>query len=155
MMRLTLLSLFLAPAVFSSAQQVSPSALAAGSDWQHVQALPVGTSIYLQANHKTSKCMVTTVDADTLTCTRGKDITFQRTEIDSIKLPHRGRSSLILSGIGAGVGVAVVKAVASSSLFGAPAKGGVYAGGAGMGAIMFWPLGYITDPARSTIYKAR
>ena len=100
--------------------------------------------------------MIVSVDAEILTCNHGKDLTFQRTEIESVKLPHRRRSSLIMAGVGAGVGVGVVKLVASSLgvYRDGSAKGSVYGGGAGLGAILLWPAGYFGDPARSTIYKA-
>ena len=141
-----------------SAQQTAASALAGGSNWQHVQALPVGTSVYVNAGNKTVRCTLTSVDSDTLTCAHGKAIVYQRTEITSVKLSHRGRSTLIMAGVGAGVGAGVVKAVAvtifGNSFTHGTAKGAVYVGGAGMGAIIFWPIGFLGDPARSTVYKA-
>jgi hypothetical protein len=130
-----------------------PTAPPAGSNWQHIQALPSGTNIYLTTRSGTMRCTLTAVDADSLTCTRGKSTVFQRSEIKTVKLPHRGRSTAILGGVGAGLGVAVVKGLASSWGL-RTAKGSVYAGGAGIGAVVFGPIGYFTDFARSTVYRA-
>jgi hypothetical protein len=151
--RTILLLLALVPALCASAQQPTP-APPAGSNWQHVQALPAGTSIYVNANGDTTKCTLTSVDADTLICTRSKPITFQRIAIKSIKVPRRTASTLIMAGLGAGLGAVVVAATSSAIGFGGHAKGSVYAGGAGIGAVQFGTVGFFTDGARSTVYKA-
>jgi hypothetical protein len=158
MMRTLLLSLVLLPlpAIGAFAQQVVPTAPSAGSKWEHVQALPAGTTIYVNANGRTTRCALTSVDADTLTCVRGKPIAFPRTGISTIKLPRRALSTAILAGAGAGLGALVVKGVASGiDVTEGKAKGSVYAGGAGIGAVVFGPIGYFTDFARSTVYQAR
>jgi hypothetical protein len=160
-MRALLLALSLGSALLAPAQQPAQPSTAspppAGSNWQHVQALPAGTSIYVKAGGSTKQCSLTSVDADNLTCTRGKPTTFQRTAIKSIKVPRRTLSTLILAGAGAGLGVIVVKGVDATvfrSFDGGRVKGSVYAGGAGIGAVLFGTIGFFTDAARSTVFKA-
>ena len=155
-MRTFLLALMLAPALSAPTQQPAqqPVAPPAGSNWQHVQALPSGTSLYVNANGDTRRCTLTSVDADTLTCAHGKQMTFQRTAIKSIKIPRRTASTLITAGLGAGVGVVTVAGASAAIGFGGYAKGTVYAGGAGIGAVLFGAIGFLADDARSTVYKA-
>src|ERR1035437_7377975 len=85
----------------------------AGSNWQHVQALPIGASINVKARKSHAGCNLKSVDADSLTCTHGKDIVFQRSEILSIQVPRRGRSALI--GLAAGGGAGALLGYATSS----------------------------------------
>jgi hypothetical protein len=152
--------LFLAMTLLSalSALAQKPLQPAAGSNWQHVQALPAGTTIYLKAGHINLRCALTSVDADTLTCSHGKPITFQRASINSIKVPRRAMSAALMAGAGAGVGVLTVELVDATVFHGfggGRVKGTVWAGGAGIGAVVFGSIGYFADPGRSTIYKAQ
>src|ERR1035437_10799464 len=113
-----------------SAQQIVPSPASqphAGSNWQHVQALPVGASIQVKASKSHASCKLKSVDADSLTCTSNKDLVFQRNDIVTIKVPRRGRSALIGTAIGAGGG----------AVFGFAASGCK----AGTGCIIPRPLG--------------
>lgn len=151
---LLLLAAFLSPFLAAAQPPLVQTPPPQGSNWQHVQALPAGTSIYVSANKHTTRCSLTSVDVDSLTCTHGKPVTFKRTEITSIKLPRHTLSTLIMAGIGAGVSVGVVKGVSQATGWGGTAKGSVYAGGAGLGAIVFGSIGYLTDFARSAVYKA-
>jgi hypothetical protein len=163
MMRNLILSLVLLPAIGAFAQQPAPSAPAEGSNWQHVQALPAGASINVNARSSHANCNLKSVDADSLTCTHKKDIVFQRADILTIKIPRRGRSALIAGGVGAGVGGIVGAATGCSSTqknsawgcFLTPTRGeaaGVLAvlfGGIGAG------IGAATDLNRSTVYRAQ
>ncbi len=152
---LTALLAFTTLAAAAQQPALTPTTSPAGSNWQHVQALPFGTKIYVTTQVRVSalECTLTAVDADSLACTHGRSTVFQRSEIKAVKLPHRGRSTAILGGVGAGLGIAVVKGVASAWGF-RNAKGPVYAGGAGIGAVLFGPLGYLSDVSRSTVYTA-
>jgi len=87
----------------ASAQQTAqqPAQPSAGSNWQHVQMLPIGASINVKARTSQAACTLKSVDADSLTCTHGKDIVFQRADILTIKISRRGRSALIGTAIGA------------------------------------------------------
>ena len=124
-----------------------------GSNWQRVQALPAGTTVHVKANNTSTSCTLKAVDADSLTCTRVKDLTFQRAEIRSIRISHRVRSTLIGAGVGAGVGVVVGIGV-NASLGGFGTR---KTRAAGAGAAIFTPLGLIigasTDFSRDTVYR--
>jgi len=140
--------------------QTAPSnaSSAAGSNWQRVQTLPPNASLYVTANKKTASCHLKSVDAETLTCTHGKDTTFQRTEITAVKLQHHGRSTLIATGVGGGTGAIIGFAVGTrgndNSFFGKNfLRGAVTAVGAVAGGVIGAPIGYLTDLNRSTIYK--
>ena len=156
MLAITFLAVLSAPA-----QQ--PAQPPAGSNWQHVQALPIGTSIQVQARKSHANCNLKSVDADTLTCTHRKDIVFQRADILAIKIPRRGRSTLIAAGIGAGAGAIVGAATTGCSTAAKNSFLGCFLTptrpqGAAIGAVLFGvigaPIGALTDFAKSTIYKA-
>src|ERR1035441_6649794 len=98
MNRTSLLSLVLVSALSAHAAQ-QPAQPLAGSNWQHVQVLPAGTSINVKARSSHASCKLKSVDADSLTCTDKKDIVFQRTDVVSIKISRRGRSTLVGLGI--------------------------------------------------------
>jgi hypothetical protein len=137
----------------SAQQSVTPPP--AGSDWQHVQALPIGASIQVQARKSHANCNLKSVDADTLTCTHRKDIVFQRADILTIRVPRRGRSALAGMGIGAGAGAVFGYAASGCQsppcFIPRPAAAGIFAvPGAVIGAL----TGLVTDFTRSTVYKA-
>jgi hypothetical protein len=164
-MRVFLLTLALVPALSSPAQQPAqqPASPPAGSNWQHVQALPVGASINVKARKSHAGCKLKSVDADSLTCTHGKDLVFQRTDILSVKIPRRGRSTLIAMGVGAGVGAIVGAATSGCSTAEKNSWFGCFLTptrpqGAAIGALVFGliatPVGALTDFTRSTVYTA-
>jgi hypothetical protein len=162
--------LLLPAALYSSAQQLAQPTTPpppAGSNWQHVQRLPTGTSIYVYTRGHHQRCELESAAADTLSCIRSKSLTFQRTEIVSIKLAHRGRSSLVGLAVGAGAGIGIGYAIPLSAGNGSPAgqafqqvflnplARGVLVGlGAASGSIGGTLAGYFTDFSRSTVYKA-
>jgi hypothetical protein len=154
-------SVLLLPLVAAAQQKVvsPPPPPPQGSNWQHVQALPLGTTIQVKTPKSKTKCALKSVDADSLTCLRGKDIVFQRTEIRSITIPRRTRSTWVGTAIGGGVGFGLGTGAAAAT-----DKGGWFSGagwdalsgallgllGAGIGA----GVGAGTDFTHSTIYKA-
>ena len=158
-----ILSLVLLPAIGAFAQQAAPSASPEGSNWQHVQTLPAGASINVNARSSHASCNLKSVDADSLTCTQKKDIVFQRADILTIKIPRRGRSALIAGGIGAGVGAGVGAATGCSSTQKSSAWGcfltPTRSQGAAIGAALWGAIGAgigaATDFSRSTVYKAQ
>ena len=151
MRKLLVLAAFAALSTHVFAQ---PPAQPEGSNWQHVQALPPGTSIHVKAQHGSASCALKSVDADSLSCTSAKDLSFQRTEIKSITIPRRGASAAVMAGIGAGVGAGIAKAGASATNAYGGGKNSVWAAGAGAGAAVFGLIGYATHPIHSTVYKA-
>jgi hypothetical protein len=157
-MRKLLIAAIFATSALSLAQQPAASTPPEGSNWQHVEALPAGANIHVKAQHSSATCKVKSVDADSLTCTRGKDLTFQRTEVKSITIPRRGRSSLIGLAIGGGAGAITGFALGTggtNTFFGKNAFRGLITGifAVGGGAIGAG-VGVGTDFAHSMVYKA-
>ena len=155
-MRPFVLALALVPVLAASAQQHAAQP-PAGANWQHVQALPAGASISVEARTTHANCNLKVVTADSLTCTHGKDLVFQRADILTIKIPHRGRSTLAGLAIGAGAGLITGYAVtagqgcSNNCIIG---RGTVASAGAlGLGAIGAI-VGVLTDFTHSTVYKA-
>jgi hypothetical protein len=128
------------------------SATLGGSNWQNVQTLPIGTSIEVTVHTAHANCKLRSVDADTLTCTQGKDVVFQRADITTIKIRRRGRSALIGAAIGAGGGAIVGVTLGRNGSFIGRGAGAVILAvpGALIGAI----IGASTDFSRSTVYHA-
>ena len=92
-----------------------------------------------------------------LTCDAHGSRKFAAGEIRTVSTPNRAESAAVLGAIGAGIGVLVVTIV-DSTVFGdfsrGSAKGGVYAGGAGLGALVFAPIGYAKGFMHHTVYRA-
>ena len=130
-----------------------------GSNWQHVQALPLGTTIQVKTQTNKTKCALKSVDADSLTCLHGKDIVFQRSEIRSITIPRKSRSTWTGTAIGAGAGFAIGAGGAAAT-----DKGGWFSGAGWdalsgaifgiLGGAIGAGVGAATDFTHSTIYKA-
>jgi hypothetical protein len=157
MIRTTLWSILLASALGAAAQQPTPQTPPAGSNWQHVQALPIGASLDIKAKKSHLTCKLKSVDDDSLTCAQGKDIVLQRMDILTIKIPRRGRSTLIGTAIGGGTGALIGFGIGTSGpgWFGNNAfRGPVTAVFAAMGGVVGAATGAISDFTRSTVYKA-
>jgi hypothetical protein len=158
-MRKLLATLLALTTISATAQQAAQTPIAsppAGSSWQKVQTLPAGTSIKVKAKTGNTNCTLKIVDAGALTCTqgKGKDIVIQQADILTIKIPHRGRSTLAGLAIGAGTG-AIAGAAAIPSCNGicivTRSDGAIVVGvfGALVGAI----VGVTTDFTHVTVYK--
>jgi len=135
----------------SATLSVAAHAAPEGSNWQHVQALPAGTTVQVKVASRSTSCALKEVDADSLTCLRGKDIRFQRTEIQLIRISRRSRSVLIGTAIGGGVGAAVGEGIGRS--WGARKSKSIP-----VGMALLTPVGLVigasTDFARETVYRA-
>ena len=130
-----------------------------GSNWQHVQALPTGTTLEVNARNRNLQCNLTAVTEDSLSCAHGaKRIVFGRNEIASIKISRRGRSILIGAGVGGGalaIAGFAVTTNSSNGLFGSNfERGPITAVGALAGGVIGGGIGALTDFSRSTVYKA-
>jgi hypothetical protein len=158
-----LISSFLLQGLSASAQQ-APATPAAGSNWRRVQALPTGMSLYINTKGHHTRCTLKGVAEDTLSCNHGKDLLFQRSEIQSVKISRRGRSTLVAAGIGIGVGAIVGVASGSSctaaekssflGCFMILSRGDMALIGGAVGGVVGAPIGLTTDMTRSTVYKA-
>jgi len=155
----------------TAAQQsaLPPTPPPEGSNWKHVQALPLGTEVYLNAESHHVVCKIKSVTADTLICTEGsennvaqrsptrprvgtrtKDVLFERSDISSIKITHAGRSALIGLGIGFGAGAAIGEAGCRGGGWGGLC-GSVFGSALGLAGLA---IGITTDFSRSTVYRA-
>jgi hypothetical protein len=152
---LLLCTLLLVPIV-SAQQPATPPP--AGSNWQRVHAIPVGYSVYVKTAAHKVHCAYQSSDAETFTCSKSaKPVTFQRSEVQSIKLGHRGRSAAIGAAPGGALLIGGLIAYNTRSCqhqllcglgSGLLAVGGGILAGVGAG------VGAGTDFARSTVYVA-
>ena len=138
---------------------VNGQAAKAGSDWQHVRALPPGTSIEVRSTTVHVRCELTETTADNISCSHRKmSISFQQSEVQSIKITHRGRSALIGgAAVGGAAGIAGFAATTNrgDSFFGPNfLRGQVTALSIAMGAVVGGGVGALTDFSKSTVYKA-
>lgn len=152
-------ALFFSPFSFAqSSSSAQPAHAPEGSDWRHVEALPIGSYIHVYGNTKKSLCTLTAVDDNSLQCSRDtgvgtKPVAFQRSEIREIKLAHRGRSGLIGAGSLAGAGaLAGLYQDSSSQYFAVKGAWSMIYGFTGLFAGA--PIGYLSDFSASTIYRA-
>jgi hypothetical protein len=130
----------------------------AGSNWQHVMALPINTDVHVAARKSHTLCTLKRVDDDSLICERdtgvgSKELTFKRDEIKTIKLARRGRSAVIGAGIGVGVGATAGAIYARGNHYFA-VRGAFAMIYALAGAFAGAPTGYLTDFTASTVYRA-
>ncbi len=103
-----------------------------------------------------ASCTLKSVDIDSVACTRGKDLNFQRADILTIKIPRRSSSALIGAAIGGGAGAGIGLAASGGSCkqLCIVSRGDVIAVG-GLGGALAWAItGGLADFAKSTVYKA-
>jgi hypothetical protein len=157
-MRNALLSLVLIFAITlsASAQTAQPT----DGGWGRVEALANATSIRVKAKKQTVVCKFQSATADSLSClVSGKtDVQlFQLADIKYVKIPHRGRSTLIGAAPGAvvaaagGIGRATEKCTNATFFcgLGADLVMGLGAALAIIGAV----IGAATDFSATTLYK--
>ena len=124
---------------------------AAGSNWDHLKALPQHTRLHVSADKMSHTCYLLSVDDATLVCGR---YTFQRAEVKKVKLTRYGVSygvgAAIGAGAGAGVGVALVSGDNIFSNDKGKAAGIGLALGAGIGALATGPADLFRGP---TVYQ--
>jgi len=152
---LLLCALFAAAGSVAAAQQPAPDALPSGPGWGRVMAIPSGSTLYVRGRTRSAHCKVKSADADSLTCANGdgtRTDVFQKSEIKSVRVPHRARSAAAGAAVGAAGGALAGVAIG---------KNGQIIGKGGLAAIFAIPLavvgalvGVATDFAGSTIYRA-
>jgi hypothetical protein len=150
------LPLVIATTLVASGQQ--PAAPPAGSNWEHVRALPANTYVHVNARTRHAICYLAAVDADSLSCSKDTGVghtqlSFQRGEITSIKLARRGRSAVLGGAILGGAG-AVAGAVQATQSHYFAVKGAWAMIFGFSGAFAGAPIGYLTDFSASTVYRA-
>lgn len=150
------------PALVIACLTLSASALSAQNPtgWQALQTLPPQTRLQVKADTHSSRCHITSVTDDKLTCA---ETSFTRSEIKSIKLVNKSKSTLgglaIGAGAGAGVGVGIGSAVnaGDKGSFVHVSSGKSAAVGAGVGAILGAGIGALighhSNLFATTIYK--
>ena len=142
----------------ASVAQAPASAPPEGSNWARVQALPQNTYLHVNARTRHSICYLTAVDADSLSCSKDTGVghaqlSFQRGEIRTIKLARRGRSAVLGAAVLGGAGAVAGAVQASRSNYFA-VKGAWPMIFMFSGAFAGAPIGYLTDFAGSTVYRA-
>jgi hypothetical protein len=148
----TVLLRSVAPIVLSCAAVTTALAQspAAGSNWDHLKALPPATKLHVSADKGGATCKLVSVDDATLIC--GKH-TFQRPDVKSVKLTRYGLSygvgAAVGAGAGAGIGLAVIKDTIVENDKGKGAGIGL-AIGAGIGALVAGPADLFKGP---TVYR--
>jgi hypothetical protein len=123
----------------------------AGSNWDHLKALPANTKLHVSADKGGHTCRLVSVDDAALVC---GSHTFARAEVKSVKLTRYGVSygvgTAIGAGAGAGIGVAVVSGDNLFSNDKGKAAGIGLALGAGVGALATGPVDLFRGP---TVYR--
>lgn len=150
----TVLFGFVAPVALSctAATTAFAQSPAAGSNWEHLKALPVHTRLHVSADHMGHTCYLLSVDDAALVCGR---YTFPRAEVQSVKLTRYGTSYGVGVAVGAGAGAGIgVATVSGGNGFFKNDKGkaaGIgLALGAGVGALLAGPADLLRGP---TIYR--
>jgi hypothetical protein len=143
-----------APIVFFCAITTAASAQspAAGSNWDHLKALPAATKLHVSADKGGATCKLVSVDDATLVC--GKH-TFPRSEVKSVKLTRYQTSYGVGAAAGAGVGVGVgIALVTGRDNILNNKKGEAAAIGAGLGAAVGALVAGTADLFRGpTVYR--
>ena len=145
--------LFLVFTAILFAAAANAQAPAAGSNWDHLKALPPNTRMHVSADKGGHTCRLVSVDDASLIC---GSHTFARAEVKKVKLTRYGVSYAAGAGIGAGVGLGVGLGLASGTQDGffKDSKGqfgGIGAGvGAALGALVTGPADLFRGP---TVYR--
>ena len=149
-------TLIFAVTLSASAQPAQPT----DGGWSKVEALAGSTSIRVKAKKRTVVCKFQSASADSLTCLEnGKpDVqVFQLVDIESVKIPHRGRSALVGAAPGAalaaGAGIAKGTEKCTNSTFFCGLGADIFAGLGAALAVIGAAIGAATDFSATTLYK--
>ena len=129
---------------------------APNAQWSRVMSLHSGTNVWVDTGFHSTRCKLQQATEQELACDAHGPRRFAASEIKAVSVRNRAQSAAVLGAVGAGVGVLVVKLVASTLLGDfthGSAKGAAYAGGAGAGALIFAPIGYGTGFMHRTVYR--
>lgn len=126
---------------------------APNTHWSSVTSLHTGTNIWVDTGFHSTHCKLQRATDQELDCDAHGPQKFAAGDVKAVSVRSRVKSAAVLGAVGAGVGVLVVKIVASGLGF-RGANGGAYAGGAGAGGLIFGPIGYGTGFIHRTVYRA-
>ena len=129
---------------------------APNANWSRVTSLHSGTNLWVDTGFHSTHCKLQQATDQELTCESDGTRRFAASEIRAVRTRNRAESAAVFGAVGAGVGILVVKIVASALGNGIAngAKSSVYAGGAGVGALIFAPIGYGTGFMHRAVYQA-
>jgi len=135
----------------ATAQQTTPNP---GPSWSRLEGLPSGLGIAVKARQHSGNCNFKSATETELTCVvgNGAPVVYPRAEIKSVKLRHRGRSTLVGLAIGAGAGSAIGAPLGHSGSFVGHGAAAVII--AVPGALIGTLIGATTDFTHSTVYRA-
>jgi len=150
MRRLSLALLLLMP--LPALAQAASSAPFNDPAWLRVQQLKPGSSLHIKTTHGTVRCSFRAATPDALTCVKKTDVVLQRTEIKTIGVSHRGRSTLVGLAIGAGGGAVGGASAGHSGDF--VGKGGLATLFGVAFGIIGAGIGAATDFTGGTVYRA-
>ena len=140
---------FIAALLFAFTSSSSEQQAASGFGWDRVESLPAGTLVHVNGEQGFKTCRISAVDEGSLAC--GPKHSFVRGGIHSVQIPHRGRSTLITSSIGAGfIGLIALLGKKECKTIGCE---GLLLVLGGLTAILAPLSGILGDPTAETIYK--
>jgi hypothetical protein len=111
LMRILLPSLLL----LGSVNAASARPPAAAPAWDNLKSVPITTKLHVSADHMSKTCRLVSVDDEKLVCARGKNFTFLRENVKSVKRTRYLASTAAGLGIGIGAGAAIGFAVFHST----------------------------------------
>ena len=121
------------------------------TQWAKVQQLKPGTTLHVKTAQASTKCDFRSANSTALICTHGADTTIPRTDIRSISISHRGRSTLIGLVAGGDIGAAAGAAAGKpDGIINRSETAGIFGVAAG---IVGAAIGAATDFTHSTIYR--
>jgi hypothetical protein len=127
---------------------------APNAQWSSVTSLHTGANLWVDTGFHSTHCKFQQATEQELTCDADGPRKFAASEVRSIRITNRAESAALLGAVGAGAGVLVVK-ILVTIFDDRSAKASAYGGSAGLGALIFAPIGYGTGFMHHTVYQAR
>jgi hypothetical protein len=158
-LRLLLVLPLIVSAQIVAAQSVATAASSSLPDapnahWSNVTSLRSGTNVWVDTGFHSTHCKFQQATSQELTCDAHGPRKFAASEVRAVKTTNRAESAAVLGAVGAGAGVLVVK-ILVTIFDDRSAKASAYGGSAGLGALIFAPIGYGTGFIHHTVYQAR
>ena len=150
-----LLCVLLLLAAAASGWAKTPKAKPDLTSWSAVRYLEPGSKIQVQTATKRTRCSLTGVDAESVTCIHRGTVTFRRGEVLSVRVTRSAKSVLFGAAIWGGVGAAAAVVSAGSQNEFAPPSQQVnlgYAAAIGGGALA--AVSVVVETRPRTVYRA-